>query len=101
MRIEHIKSEAPAASGVARLWDLGAYGPQGGEALQLGKLALVAEPDGWSFPDEAGNGEGGVENRSLVVLTRDPRMVVEYHLPGRDISRRVPYVRGVFVASPR
>jgi hypothetical protein len=98
---EHIKSEAPAASGVARLWDLGAYGPQGSETLQLGKLALVAQPDGWSFPDEAGNGEGGVESRSLVVLTRDPRMVVEYHLPGRDIARRVPYVRGVFVASPQ
>jgi hypothetical protein len=27
-------------------------------------------------------------------------MIVEYHLPGRDISRRIPYVRGVFVAHP-
>ena len=25
-------------------------------------------------------------------------MIVEYHLPGRDISRRIPFVRGVLVA---
>jgi hypothetical protein len=97
---EHIKSGAqPEGDKVARLWDLGTYSPWGGETLPLGKLALVADPDGWSFPDEAADGEGGNGSRSLVALTRDPRMVVEYHLPGRDISRRVPYVRGVFVAS--
>jgi hypothetical protein len=90
----------PPGKRVARQWDLGQYTPQGGEPLPLGRLALVAEPDGWSFPDETGNGDGTTQSRSLVALTRDPQMVVEYHLPGREIARRVPYVRGFFIASP-
>jgi hypothetical protein len=77
---------------------LGSYSPRGGEPLELGTLVLVADPAGWSFPDESI--VASTDDRSLVALTRDPRMIVEYHLPGRDISRRLPYVRGVFVASP-
>jgi len=96
-----IKSGSISSDGQkAVLRGLGHYQPVEGENLPLGQLALVADPDGWSFPDEAGGDEGSdVDSRSLVALTRDPRMVVEYHLPGRDIARRVPYVRGVFVAS--
>jgi hypothetical protein len=90
----------PGDGHIAKRWDLGRYTPQGGESLALGHVALIAEPAGWSFPDETGNGDGTVQSRSLVALTRDPRMVVEYHLPGRDIARRVPFVRGLFVAGP-
>ena len=77
---------------------LGTYHPQGGTALELGTLVLVAEPDGWSFPDESIAIRA--DERSLIALTREPRMIVDYHLPGRDISRRIPYVRGLFVAHP-
>ncbi len=78
--------------------DIGRYNPQGAGALQLGTLVLVADPDGWSFPDEATAASS--DDRSLIALAREPRMIVEYHLPGRDISRRIPYVRGLFVAHP-
>ncbi len=30
--------------------------PQGGETLELGTLVLVADPEGWSFPDESVDG---------------------------------------------
>jgi hypothetical protein len=98
---EIIKSGAlPGDGRKAVLRGLGHYHPVEGSNLPLGQLALVADPDGWSFPDEPGaDDETYAESRSLVALTRDPRMIVEYHLPGRDISRRVPYIRGIFVAS--
>jgi hypothetical protein len=87
-----------AAGENQRLHDLGTYKPQGEARRSLGRVALVADPAGWSFPDDS-DGSGDVtENRSLVALTRTPRMVVEYHLPGRDISRRTPFVRGLFLA---
>jgi hypothetical protein len=81
-----------------RLVDLGTYAPQGEPSRRLGRLALVADPSSWSFPDDIDGADSGVDHRSLVALTRTPRMVVEYHLPGRDISRRTPYVRGFFMA---
>ncbi len=78
--------------------ELGHYQPQGGERLDLGTLVLVADPAGWSFPSDD---EPGVSSeRSLIALMRDPRMVVEYHLPGDQIAKRTPFVRGVYVASP-
>jgi hypothetical protein len=81
---------------IGRRSSLGTYHPQEGDQLELGTLVLVADPAGWSFPDESA--AAPVEDRSLVALVREPRMIVEYHLPGRDISRRIPFVRGVFVA---
>lgn len=91
----HVTETVPA---VGQRISLGAYTPSEGERLELGTLTLVADPAGWSFPDE--NVGAQVEDRSLIALTRDPRMIVEYHLPGRDISRRIPYIRGAFVAHP-
>ncbi len=77
---------------------LGFYQPQGGERLDLGILCLIADPGGWSFPSDADR--RSFEERSLVALMRDPRMIVEYHLPGDQIAKRTPFVRGVYVASP-
>jgi hypothetical protein len=90
--------KAEVAGENQRLRDLGSYSPQGETNRRLGRLALLADPDGWSFPDDSDGAESAIDNRSIVALTRSPRMVVEYHLPGRDISRRTPFVRGVFVA---
>lgn len=66
---------------------------------QLGSLGLVADPDGWSFPEQTGMQTAeGLDHRSLVALVRKPRMVVEY-LPVPQLRRRSPpHVRGVFVA---
>jgi hypothetical protein len=91
---------SPGGARKADIKSLGNYQPVGADNLPLGQLALIADPDGWSFPDELGVADDVQgESRSLVALVRDPRMVVEYHLPG-TISRRVPHIRGVFVASP-
>jgi hypothetical protein len=77
---------------------LGTYHPHGGDKLDLGTLALTADATGWSFPND---GEAtAVEDRSLIALMREPRMIVEYHLPGEQIAKRTPFVRGVYVASP-
>ena len=65
----------------------------------LGSLGLVADRDGWSYPEQTGSqAEQGIDHRNLVALVREPRMVVEY-LP-LPPQRRTgpPYVRGVFVA---
>jgi hypothetical protein len=98
---DHMHSGAqPSVGRVARLRDLGSYAPQGETTRELGQLTLIADPEGWSFPDETSGDGVSSESRSLVALSREPRMIVEYHLPGRDISRRVPFVRGVFLASP-
>ena len=60
-----------------------------------GVLGLVADPTGWSYPDQtAPSGDEAIEHRSLVALVRKPRMVVEYY----EVGRAAPYVRGVFVA---
>lgn len=61
----------------------------------VGDLGLVAELSGWSYADQAaGIGDDEVKHRSLVALTRGPRMVVEYH----DVGRSQPYLRGTFIA---
>lgn len=86
------------AIGVGCRVALGSYRPHGGEQVDLGVLALVADPGGWSFPTDS-DGSAGAE-RSLVALMRDPRMIVEYYLPGEQIAKRTPFVRGVYVASP-
>ena len=61
-----------------------------------GRLGLVADLEGWSYPESSGavGVRGG--DRSLVALMRRPRMVVEYYEVGRPTTR--PLVRGVFVA---
>ena len=58
-----------------------------------GTLGLVADPPGWSYPDNS-SGELGEDHRSLVALIREPRMVVEY----LDAGHSMPYIRGCFVA---
>ena len=60
-----------------------------------GVAGLVADPAGWSYPEQTEpSGDEVIEHRSLVALVRKPRMVVEYYEAGRT----APYVRGVFVA---
>lgn len=94
-----LETGSPAEDDTSFVREIPTYQPEGHDRMKCGTVALVAEPQGWSFPDEdAETPDGATESRSLVALTRDPRMVVEYHLPGRDISRRMPYVRGVFVS---
>jgi len=61
----------------------------------LGQLSLVSNLEDWSYADQRAVPNGEVVNhRSLVALTRGPRMVVEYH----ETGQAPPYVRGVFVA---
>lgn len=64
---------------------------------KLGDLGLTVDLQDWSYADQktVSADEGtGADHRSLVALTRGPRMVVEY----LDVGRSSPYVRGVFVA---
>lgn len=61
----------------------------------VGTLGLVADLRGWSYADQvAGPEEDGVTHKSLVALTRGPRMVVEYLEAGQS----PPYIRGAFIA---
>ena len=57
---------------------------------ELGALGLVADPSGWSFPDD-----NEFEHRSMIALIRGPRMVVDYKTFPKV---GLPHVRGVFVA---
>lgn len=68
-----------------------------GETVESGRIGLVADPDGWSFPLSLARGgvDDEIEHRSLVALVRSPRMVVEYF----DAGRTAPFVRGAFVAA--
>jgi hypothetical protein len=70
---------------------LGSYKPQGSDTdYTLGQLGVVADPQGWSFP------EGDeVDHCTLVALIRGPRMVVNYQT-FRNLG--IPYVRGTLVA---
>ena len=66
-----------------------------GSFARPGVLGLVADPAGWSYPEQTEpSSKELIEHRSLVALVRKPRMVVEYYESGRT----APYVRGVFVA---
>ncbi len=60
---------------------------------RLGALGLVAEPQGWSYPEQS-EGDTETDHRSLVALVRKPHMVVEY----LEVGKNPPYVRGTFVA---
>ena len=65
-----------------------------GDSRLWGKLVLVTNPEGWSFPDPSSSSD-----ESLVALMRNTRMIVEYKTQGfRDST---PIVRGVFVADDR
>lgn len=65
---------------------------------RAGVLGLVSDLEGWSYSDDAVSPEEDdgeqVEHKSLVALTRGPRMVVEY----LDTGRTLPHLRGVFIA---
>ncbi len=61
-----------------------------------GRLGLVADLEGWSYPEASGAVGVLGADRSLVALMRTPRMVVEYYEVGRAATR--PLVRGVFLA---
>jgi hypothetical protein len=75
-------------------FDLGEYSPQGSrDDYRLGTLGMVADTQGWSFP----NGGGDVEHCTMVALVRGPRMVVNYATFRR---MGIPHVRGTFVADP-
>ncbi len=56
----------------------------------IGRLGLVSDPEGWSFPPE-----DGTDHKSLVAMIRGPGMVTEYYECGPGHSRQI---RGVFLA---
>ena len=64
---------------------------RGKRPTQLGRLGLVADPAGWSFPKE----DPETEHKSLVAMVRGPRMVTEYYECGPGNVRQI---RGVFIA---
>jgi hypothetical protein len=68
-----------------------------GDSRPTGSIGLVADLNGWSYPNEIVHDEedGGIAHRSLVALVRGPRMVVEYH----ETGTHPPFVRGAFVAN--
>lgn len=73
----------------ARL-DLGTYTPQGEDEYSIGSLGLVANTQGWSFPDD-----NEINHCTMIALVRGPRMVVNYHtFKGLGI----PHIRGTFIA---
>lgn len=69
---------------------------QGDGRIPTGRIGLVADLQGWSYPRAAQEeeDEGVSSHKSLVALVRGPRMVVEY----RSLATPPPYVRGTFVA---
>lgn len=71
---------------------LGSYKPHDSpDDYDLGRLGVVADPEGWSFPEDE-----DVDHCSLIALVRGPRMVVNYYNFKRNLG--VPHVRGVFLA---
>jgi len=73
----------------ARL-ELGAYSPHGKDDYSLGNLGLVANTQGWSFPDD-----DTIDHCTMVALIRGPRMVVNYHT-FKNLG--LPHIRGTFLA---
>lgn len=63
---------------------------------KAGVLGLVSDLSGWSYADQTTGPDDDVTHKSLVALTRSPRMVVEYLVVGQS----PPYLRGVFIADP-
>ncbi|MEX0826150.1 MAG: hypothetical protein WD184_05310 [Acidimicrobiia bacterium] len=73
-----------------------AASPDGERFDAVGNLGLVADLSGWSYADaQVGPEDEEVSQKSLVALTRGPRMVVEYFVAGQS----PPYLRGAFSAS--
>lgn len=73
----------------ARL-DLGTYTPHNDGEYALGNLGLVANTQGWSFPDD-----NEINHCTMIALVRGPRMVVNYQT-FRGLG--IPHIRGTFVA---
>lgn len=70
-----------------------------GDPVDIGRLGLVADVKGWSYPvrESSDGGEDAVvRHRSLVALVRGPKMVVQY----LEAGQAMPFVRGTFVAGP-
>ncbi|MBT4892467.1 MAG: hypothetical protein HON60_05910 [Gammaproteobacteria bacterium] len=64
---------------------------RGQRKYPTGRLGLVANPEGWSWPTED---DDATNHCSLIALVRGPRMVTEYSIPVRP----APYIRGTFIA---
>lgn len=61
----------------------------------VGTIGLVADLRDWSYAEHIKSAEGEeVPHRSLIALTRSPKMVVEY----LEAGRAQPHIRGVFIA---
>ena len=73
-------------------YELGGHKPQQDSInYKLGVVALVAEPEKWSFPEA----NDGVDHKSMIALIRGPQMIVNY----RTFSGiGIPHVRGLFIA---
>lgn len=87
------RSDPGAADWFARL-----TGPKDDPGLStVGTMGLVADLAGWSYADHGvGPEDLEVSHKSLVALTRGPRMVVEY----LEVGNSPPYLRGAFIADP-
>lgn len=71
--------------------------PDGNVYPNVGTIGVVSDLAGWSYAEQtAGPDDEEVSHRSLVALTRSPRMVVEYLETGQS----QPFLRGVFIADP-
>lgn len=76
--------------------ELPPYQPTGHDKHALGTVGLTADLAGWSYAQNANDGDDDrADHQSLVALVRGPRMVVEYYSCGRA----QPFVRGTFVAA--
>jgi len=95
IRAYQIASNAPAPQNAnEQRLDFGKSKAANGNHYELGRLAMVADPSGWSFPDKSSGGQS-IDHRSMIALIRGPKMVVDY----RTFNRiGTPHIRGVFIA---
>jgi len=87
-------SKSPSQSDSELTTELGNFRGSDGVQYELGSLAMIADPSGWSFPDKV-SGNEAVDHRTMIALMRGPRMVVNYHT-FRKLG--APHIRGVFIA---
>ena len=91
---ELAKGKKPSDDGIERSFSLESnpLKGRGNRKYSLGRLGLVANPDGWSWPTDD---DIDANHCSLIALVRGPRMVTEYSIPVKP----APHVRGTFVAN--